>query len=165
MSKLTRFLKLERARPDAGTPAKPDPATSGRFAKLEPRREEPAEAHADPFMPPPEREVELEVAHEVGSTADRAKAENRARAEDKLAAARELALAAQTARDEAPADLATQTIDPIVRTTNANRWYVLAGGAAGIGVLAAIVGPIAWGLLPILIAVVIGSALGARDAA
>jgi hypothetical protein len=164
MSKLTRFLKLERARPDAGTPAQPEPATSGRFAKLEPRRDEPEVAPADPFMPPPEREVALEVAHETASTADRAMAEKRARAEAELERARETALVEQSERDEAPPDLATQTIDPIVRTTNANRWYVLAGGTAVIGVLAAIVGPVAWGLLPILLAVVIGSALGARDA-
>lgn len=154
MSKLTRFLKLERARPEAEDPAQP--STSGRFARLEPRHEDPPEAPADPFMPPPEREVPLEVAYEAAPAADKARAERRARAESDLA----------KARDEAQPELAMQSIDPIdpiVRATNTNRWFVLSGGTAAIAIGGVIVSPIVWGLLPILIAVVIGSAYAARD--
>ncbi|MBA3453524.1 MAG: hypothetical protein H0T42_10565 [Deltaproteobacteria bacterium] len=164
MGKLARFLKLERARPVDDDPAHPGSPSGGRFAKLEPRHEAAQEAAADPFMPKPEREVALEVAHDAAPAADKAKAERRARAEADLASAREVALARQAALDEAQPELATRALDTLVRMTNAHRWTVLGGGAVAIGIAAMIFGPTAWGLLAILLGVVIGSAYGAKDA-
>lgn len=157
MGKLGRFLRLERARPAAGDESGQEPTSPGRFAKLEPRSEQPAEAAVDPFAPPPEREIRLEVESAPNVAVDRAKAEKRARAEAELEQTRDRVIEVQNAREEVPPDLVTRAFDPLVRMTNAGRWYVLGGSIVVIAVLAQIVGAIAWGLLPIVIAVLLAS--------
>lgn len=157
MSRLGRFLRLERARP--APDAEPAPGASLRFEAIEPRRGDPATPPPDdPFAPPRQREVRLELADDVPE-ADRAKEERRARAEAELA---ELARErdAQRALDRtspAPPWLQRREALALARMTTTGRIIVLGTAALVIGVLAQLTGPIAWGLFPIIAAVVIGS--------
>lgn len=63
MGRLDRFKKLERARPDAPTGDRENRSKSSfRFGNIEAPKEAPAKAAPDPFAPPPEPDVSLEVA-------------------------------------------------------------------------------------------------------
>jgi hypothetical protein len=120
----------------------------GRFRRIEPRRGEPGARPED----------RLELADD-NPEADRAKEERRARAEAELA---ELARERdqQRAHDggpPAPAWLQRREALALARMTTTGRVIVLGTATLVIGILAQLTGPIAWGLLPIIAAVVIGS--------
>ncbi|MDX2088018.1 MAG: hypothetical protein SFX73_09215 [Kofleriaceae bacterium] len=149
MGRLGRFLKLERARPDDAPATDADARASLRFRAIEPRKDEPTGAH-DRFAP-------LEIAHHAPE-ADRAKEERRARAEAELAElARERQELAVAEPQRAPAWMQRPGVHALARMTITSRMIALGTSALVIGILAQIVGPVAWGLLPIVAAVVIGS--------
>lgn len=156
MGRFARFLRLEGARPTDGA-ADTRAHASARFRAIEPRRD-PAAPADDPFAPPREPELRLEVAPDQAPEADLAKAQRRARAEAELA---ELARTRITGdvREEppAPAWLQRPGFHALARLTTVDRIVILGTAALVIGVVAQLAGPIAWGLLPIVIAVVIGS--------
>jgi hypothetical protein len=163
VGRFDRFKKLERARPDADD--EPRPQSSLRFGKIEARKDPAAPAPRDPFAPPPEdTEVPLEVAHDDDRMVARAKEEKRARAQAKIDAERQR-IAEMQMREEAqqgPLDLVLQKRGALMNLTSAERFYWGLGALAVIGVLSLVIGPIMWGLAPIVIAVLIGSMFGKR---
>jgi hypothetical protein len=157
MGRLARFLRLEGARPIDGRAADTHAHASARFRAIEPRRD-PAAPADDPFAPPPEPELRLEVAPDQAPEADLAKEQRRARAEAELAELERTRLAQQT-RDEppAPAWLQRPGFHVLARLTTVDRVVILGTASLVIGILAQLAGPVAWGLLPIVAAVVVGS--------
>lgn len=153
MGKLDRFTRLERARPTpAGAPADEALAGPSRFGNIEPPREEPAPAEPDPFAPPPEPEIALEVTHRPDPTIERAKAEKLARAMAELDLAKERVIAEREARE----DKRKAFRSPLAQLGTAGKAYLVGGTVLAIALLAHFVGPVAWGLLPVLVGVLLG---------
>ncbi|HVK86371.1 MAG TPA: hypothetical protein VM513_19760 [Kofleriaceae bacterium] len=120
----------------------------GRFRRIEPRRGD----------PPARPAAHLELADD-NPEADRAKEERRARAEAELAElARERDQQRALERGPlAPPWLQRREALALARMTTTGRIIVLGTATLLIGILAQLTGPIAWGLLPIVAAIVIGS--------
>lgn len=156
MGRLARFLHLERARPDAQGGDPPGARTPQRFAAIEPRRETPT-AEPDPFAPPPDAEVELQIVHEQLPEVDRAKADKRARAEALVdAAQRERADVEQERAEQQVASPVHRLLELLVRMGNYR--FVLIGGILLVTlVLADVVGPAVWLVAPMLIGVIVAS--------
>ncbi len=145
MSKLSRFLRLERARPaDAGEPAMPEAPAPQRFAAIEPLQRPPSVATADPFAPPPEATPELRL--DLDSSADvvRGKQDRRARAEAVLAEARDERLEQEAAREGQPAPLADRTLAAVVRLGVAGRLLVIGAIVSASFILADVISPLVW---------------------
>jgi hypothetical protein len=155
MGRLGRFRRLERARPEGAGGAEADARSSLRFQAIEPRKDEPAD---DRFAPPRAREVRLDIVHDHAPEADRAKEQRRARAEAELAElAREREELAVAQPQHAPSWMQRPGVHVLARMTTTGRVIALGTAALVIGVFAQLVGPVAWGLLPIVAAVIIGS--------
>ena len=154
-----RFSKLERRRPDQpDEPPEPgegrEPHASGRFGKIEPRKAEPASVPPDPFAPPPIDDSALEVREDDRREARQLRADHDAHTQEKFIAE---AAALMLDRDRRDAVVPRPTL------TLKARGYVAAGGMVAIAVLAQIVGPLAWGLAPILVIVLIAGLVGRPD--
>ena len=163
MSRLDRFKKLERARPDApGGDRDENAGKSMRFGKIEARKDAPAKAAPDPFAPPPEdSEVPLEIAADDAADAERLRAERVARAQESLdrEAQRQAEL---NMREEAHADRGL--VDSLARRGNEalampteKRLYVAGGVLAVTAVCALTISPIFWGLAPVVVLVFLAS--------
>lgn len=156
MARLGRFRRLERARPEDAAGADAKASASLRFQAIEPRKEEPAPPD-DPFAPPRERELRLDIVHHAPE-ADRAKEQRRARAEAELAEhAREREELAIQEPVHAPNWMQRSEVHALARMTTTGRIIVLGTATLVIGILAQLVGPVVWGLLPIVAVIVIGS--------
>ena len=122
-----------------------------RFTKIEPKRDEPAEEPHDPFAPPPQRELVLEVADDPSPARERHLAERRARAEADLA----------TSQEPPPpleiVDLAGRH-NFLQRMTVRERAFTLLGAVAVIGLVGEFVTPIVWGIFPIVLVLVVVTA-------
>ncbi|HEY4059954.1 MAG TPA: hypothetical protein VGM39_25235 [Kofleriaceae bacterium] len=103
MGRLDRFKKLERARPDAPSGDHEHEAKdSGRFGRIEARKDPPAPAAPDPFAPPPVPDASFEVEPEDAAA-------RRHKAEREEHATHELALEAQRRAEIAMQEEARQT--------------------------------------------------------
>ena len=168
MSRLDRFKKLERARPDApGGDRDQDAGKSVRFGKIEARKEDAAPAERDPFAPPHEEtDAPLEIAADDAAERDRLRAEREASAQAKLDAEAQR-LAELRMQEEAREERGV--VESLARRGNqalampVQQRLAIAGGAlAIIAVLAVTVSPIIWGLAPIVILVFLASLMQDR---
>jgi len=165
MGRFDRFTKLERARPD-GTDAAAEPQSSGRFEKIEARKEAAVAAPPDPFAPPPEdSEVPIEIAEDDRKARDKIKAEKRAKAQQQIDEERqrvaEMRMRAEAGRD--PLEIALAKRGALVNLSTNERIYITLGAVAIIGVLAAIFGRFMWGLAPLVVIVFIASQLSREN--
>ena len=163
MARFDRFKKLERARPDR--PGEAPAQSSMRFGRIEHRKDPPAKAPRDLFAPPPEElDAPIEVADEDDRVIEKAKEEKRAWAQSKIDEERQR-LAEIAMREEAhegPLALVMKKSSPLVNLSTPDRIYVGLGSLAVIWLLAVFVGPILWGLAPVVAAVLIGTMFARR---
>jgi hypothetical protein len=162
MSKLDRFRRLERARPGAGDagappPAEDAPTAARRFASIEPRRAAADAAPADPFSPPPEDPVELQLAHDDGPEVAKARAEQRARAAERARAAVAELRAAEAERPAEPEVRDPELLRRLARLGTPRRLALIGAIVLATAVAGQLVGPIAWWIGPWLVALVMAS--------
>jgi len=157
VSRLSRFLHLEKAR--AGDDDVPAAHVPQRFGDIEPTRAEPEPPVDDPFAPPPEAEIHLQIAD---APVDHLREKRRQRAEAELAEARERQLAEQAeAEAEAAAEPET-AFGWLGRWTLRDRLIALAVGALGCAIAGELVGPVVWVVYPVLVVVVVVPLLADR---
>ena len=168
MSRLDRFKKLERARPDApGGDRDQDAGKSMRFQNIEAPTAAAETPALDPFAPPPdEAEVPLEIAADDAAERDRLRAEREAHAQEQLDQEAQR-LAELRMQQEAREDRGV--VESLARRGNAalamsvqQRLTIAGGVLAIIAVLAVTVSPIIWGLAPIVALIFLASLMQDR---
>ena len=130
-----------------------------RFRRIEPRREPATPDAHDPFAPPPERPLELQVALEDAADMDKAKAERRARAEAELAQ-HEQETAAQRAELAASEHVKPVDIRDALHAIARLGHYrpVIIGGIVLLSILlVGIAAPLVWLVAPVSIALLLVS--------
>lgn len=168
MSRLDRFKKLERARPDApGGDRDENAGASMRFGKIEARKDAAPKPPPDPFAPPPEdAEVPLEIAADDAAERDRLRAEREAKARDALdrEAQRlaELRMQEEARDDRGLVDALARRGNQALAMPMEKRLYIAGGALAVIAVCALTITPILWGLVPIVVLVFFASLMQDR---
>ncbi len=163
MSRLDRFKKLERARPDApGGDRDENAGKSMRFGKIEARKDAPAKAAPDPFAPPPEdSEVPLEIAADDVAERDRLRAEREAKAHDNLEreAQRlaELRMQEEAREDRGVVESLARRGNEALAMPTEKRLYIAGGILAVTAVCALTISPVFWGLAPVVVLVFLAS--------
>lgn len=169
MSRLDRFKKLERARPDApGGDRDESGGKSLRFGKIEARKDAPEKAAPDPFAPPPDdSDVPLEIAADDAAERDRLRAERAAKAQESLdrEAQRqaELNMQEEAREDRGVVDALARRGNEALAMPVKQRLYLAGGALAVIAVCALTITPILWGLAPIVALVFLASLMQDRS--
>ena len=159
MARFDRFEKIERAREEQPDD-EPLAQTSGRFGKIEQRKDEAPKPAPDPFAPPPDdSDVPLEVAQDDVREVARRKEEKRSKAQAQIDAERqrvaEIRMRQEAGRD--PLELALAKRGILTNLDATQKAYLFIGSVAVIGVLAALFGKFIWGLVPIALAIYVAN--------
>jgi len=157
MSRLSRFLHLERARPPEDRSEQVS-HVSARFGGIEATRDHAStpSTEPDPFAPPPEAELELALAPEPSPKAR----QRRARAEAALEEAREELVERQEVQATAKRGVA---FGPLGRLSLRDRAIALGVSALAFAVAAELFGHLVWAGFPVVLAILVATAFADRD--